>query len=125
MFTSVYHPQSNGAVERANGLIFSSIKKCLFDQKKGKWIDELPKVIWSHNTSESRTTRFTLFRLLYRAEAMSQEELKIKSLRAQSQENETHPSNEADLIELDILQTANNLSKYQQEIKKMEGQKGS
>jgi hypothetical protein len=28
-FTSVYHPQSNGAVERANSLIFTSIKKCL------------------------------------------------------------------------------------------------
>jgi transposase InsO family protein len=125
MFASIYHPQSNEAVERANGLIFSSIKKCLFDQKKGKWVDELPKVIWSHNTSKSRTTRFTPFRLLHGAEAMSPEELKNKSLWAQSQENETHPSNEADLIELDILQTANNLSTYQQEIKKMEGQKGS
>jgi transposase InsO family protein len=50
-FSSVYHPQSNGAVERANDLIFSGIKKCLFDQKKGKWTDELPKVIWSHNTT--------------------------------------------------------------------------
>jgi IS30 family transposase len=39
MFASVYHPQSNGAVKRANGLIFSSIKKCLFDQKKGKQAD--------------------------------------------------------------------------------------
>jgi transposase InsO family protein len=44
-FSSVYHPQSNGVVERANGLIFSRIKKCLFDQKKGKWTDELSKVI--------------------------------------------------------------------------------
>jgi transposase InsO family protein len=33
-FSSVYHPQSNGAVEIENGLIFSGIKKCLFDQKK-------------------------------------------------------------------------------------------
>jgi transposase InsO family protein len=40
-FASVYHPQSNGAVERANDQIFSAIKKCLFDQKKGKWADEL------------------------------------------------------------------------------------
>jgi hypothetical protein len=30
-FTSVYHPQSNGAVERANALIFSAIKKILED----------------------------------------------------------------------------------------------
>jgi hypothetical protein len=39
----VYHPQSNGAVERANGLIFSGIKKSLFAQNKGKWVDELPR----------------------------------------------------------------------------------
>jgi hypothetical protein len=44
-FASVYHPQSNGAVERANGQIFSGIKKCLFEQKKGKWADELSRVI--------------------------------------------------------------------------------
>ena len=31
MFASVYHPQSNRAVERANGIIFTSIKKCFFD----------------------------------------------------------------------------------------------
>jgi hypothetical protein len=30
-FTSVYHPQSNGTVERANGMIFSTIKKILED----------------------------------------------------------------------------------------------
>jgi hypothetical protein len=58
MFASFYHSQSNGPVERANCLIFSSIKKCLFDQKSGKWADELPKVVWSHSTSKSRTTRF-------------------------------------------------------------------
>jgi hypothetical protein len=37
-FFSVYHLQSHGAAERANGLIFSGIKKCIYDQKKGKWI---------------------------------------------------------------------------------------
>jgi transposase InsO family protein len=55
-FASSYHPQSNGAVERANGQVFSAVKKCLFDQKKGKWADELSRVIWSQNTTESRTT---------------------------------------------------------------------
>ena len=31
-FTSVYHPQSNGAVERANGIIFIGIKKNITEQ---------------------------------------------------------------------------------------------
>jgi hypothetical protein len=75
----VYHPQSNGEVERANGKIFPAIKKCLFEQKKGKWADELSRVIWSHNTTESRTSKFTPFRPLYGVEAMCPEELANES----------------------------------------------
>jgi hypothetical protein len=39
MFASIYHPQSNGVVERANCNIFSAIRKRLLDDKKGKWAD--------------------------------------------------------------------------------------
>jgi hypothetical protein len=80
-FSSVYRSQSNGAVERANELIFSIIKKYMFDQKKGKWTDELPKVIWSHNTTVPRATGFTPFRLLFGTEAMTPEEIKNESMR--------------------------------------------
>ena len=110
MFASVYHPQSNGAVERANSLIFGAIKKCLFGLKKGKWVDELPKVVWSHNTTEYRATKFTPFRLLYGAKAVSPEELKHKSVRVL---NNIEPSIEADLTELVILQASKNLEAYQ------------
>jgi len=122
IFASVYHPQFNGAVERANGIIFGSIKKCLFDQKKGKWADELSKVIWSHNTSESGTTKFTPFRLLYGAEAMTHEELKNRSLRATHQV-EAIPSSDKDLMELDILQASENLEKYQKKTTKWRDKK--
>jgi transposase InsO family protein len=44
-FASVYHPQSNGVVERANGKIFTDIKKMLLDDKKGKWADLLPEAV--------------------------------------------------------------------------------
>jgi hypothetical protein len=37
----------------------------VYDQKKGKWVDEMPKVVWSHNTTTSRETSFTPLRLLY------------------------------------------------------------
>jgi transposase InsO family protein len=39
----VYHPQSNGTVERAIGQIFSAIKKCLFDQKKENRLMSYPE----------------------------------------------------------------------------------
>jgi transposase InsO family protein len=44
-FASVYHPQSNGVVERANGKIFTAVKKMLLDDKKGKWADLLPEAV--------------------------------------------------------------------------------
>lgn len=69
-FVSVYHPQSNGADKNANGQIFRTIKKIRLDQKKGKWAEELPGIVWSHNTTESRATKFTPFRLLYGEEAV-------------------------------------------------------
>jgi hypothetical protein len=74
-FASVYHPQSNGVMERANALIFSAIKKILEDQPKGKWAEELPMAVWSHNTV-SRATNFTHFKLLYGEEPVTTEEIK-------------------------------------------------
>jgi IS30 family transposase len=60
-FASIYHPQSKGAVERANALIFEVIKKILEDEKKGKWAKVMPRAVWSHNTTVSRATNFTPF----------------------------------------------------------------
>jgi hypothetical protein len=118
-FLSVYHSQSNGAVERANGLIFSGIKKCLFDQNKGQWTDELPKVIWSHNTTVSRATGFTPFHLLFGTEAMTPEEIKNESMRVQKAKEieEVDIKVEKDMIELTILEATENIEKYQKETK--------
>jgi transposase InsO family protein len=118
-FLSVYHPQSNGAVERANGLIFSSIKKCLYDQKKVKWTDELPKVIWSRNTTVSRATGFTPFCLLLGTEAMTPEEIKNESMGVQKAKEieEVDIKVEKDMIDLTILEAAENIEKYQKETK--------
>jgi IS30 family transposase len=40
-FASVRHPESNGLVQRANGIIIRGIMKSIFNLPKGKWADEL------------------------------------------------------------------------------------
>jgi hypothetical protein len=79
-FASVYHPQSNGAVKKANSLIFEGMKKILEGEKKGKWVEVMPTTIWSHNRTISSATNFTPFRLMYGAEMMLLEEIKHRSL---------------------------------------------
>ena len=54
---------------------------------------------------------------------MSPEELKNKSLRATSAPEGNEPPNDSDLIELDILQAASNLNKYQKETTKWRDKK--
>jgi hypothetical protein len=70
-FTSVRHPESNKLVERANDIIMTRKMKLIFNQHTGKWPDELIKVVWSHNKTISRSTSFTLFKLLFGDEAIS------------------------------------------------------
>jgi hypothetical protein len=60
-FASIYHPQSNEAVERANAIVFEAIKKILEGEKKGKWAEVMLRVVWSHNTIVYRATKFTPF----------------------------------------------------------------
>jgi hypothetical protein len=115
-FTSVYHPQSNGVIERANSLIFEAMKKILEGEKKEKWADVMPTTVWSHNTTVCRATNFTPFRLIYGAEAMLPEEIKHRSLRTAT---ETVPCpnevEEKDLIESDRLKVVVNLEKYKEQ----------
>jgi hypothetical protein len=73
---SVYHPQSDGAVERTDSLIFEAIKKILEGEKKVKWVVVMPTPVWSHNTTVCEVTTFTPFQLMYGAEAMLPEKVK-------------------------------------------------
>jgi hypothetical protein len=100
-------------------LIFSGIKKRLFDQKKGKWTDKLPKVIWSHNTTVSRATGFTPFLLLFGTKAMTPEKIKNENMRVLKgmEIEEIDQKVEKDMIELTILEAAENIEKYQKETK--------
>jgi hypothetical protein len=117
-FASVRHPESNGLVERANGIIMTGIMKSIFNQPRGKWPDELIKVVWSHNTTMSRSTGFTPFKLLFGDEAITPEEAKAGSIRTVTSaegEDEADCSVEIDVIEGIRLQAMENINKYQAE----------
>jgi transposase InsO family protein len=57
-WAAVAHPQTNGQVERANGMILQGLKPRIFDRlnKSGrKWLQELPAVVWSLRTTPEQS----------------------------------------------------------------------
>jgi hypothetical protein len=109
----VYHSQSNGAVEKANRLIFTIIKKILEDQPKGKWIEELPRGVWSHNTFVYKAMGFTPFQLLYGVEPVTPEEIKLRSARRRVEATYSSIVVESkDLLEPEHMKTVVNLQSY-------------
>jgi transposase InsO family protein len=112
-FAAVRHLESNGLVERANGIIMTGIMKLIFNQPRGKWSDELIKVVWSHNTTISRSTGFTPFKLLFGDEIITPEEARIGSIRTTtSAEDETDSQIIKDTIEGTRLQAIEHINKY-------------
>ena len=78
-YASVAHPQSNGQVELANGLILKGIKRRLMRElmeAAGAWVDELPSVLWGLRTTPNRSNRATPFFLVYGSEAVLSSDLK-------------------------------------------------
>lgn len=73
-FASVDHLQPNRAIKRANGGISTAVAKQLVGLLKGKWAEELSKVLWSLHTTLTRPIDFTPFHLLFRDEVMTPEE---------------------------------------------------
>jgi hypothetical protein len=68
---SIAHPRANGQVE--DGMIIDGLKKRLYDEnnkKGGKWIHELPHVVWGLRTQPSKATGQTPFFLVYFSEAI-------------------------------------------------------
>ena len=47
MFSTLAYPQENGQAEATNKVIVFGLKKRL-DDVKGKWVDELPHVLWTY-----------------------------------------------------------------------------
>jgi hypothetical protein len=106
-YISIAHPRANGQVERANSMIIDGLKKRLYDEnskKGGKWIHELPHVIWGLRTQSSKATGQTPFFLIYGSEAILPAEIMWKSPRVEMY-NEGE-ADEARQLELDSVKKA-------------------
>jgi hypothetical protein len=79
--TPVY-PQGNGQAEASNKTLLDGIKKRLAD-KKGKWVDELPTVLWAYRTTPRRPTGETPFSLAYGLEAIIPLEVGLPTIRTE------------------------------------------
>ncbi|MCO5603989.1 hypothetical protein L7F22_058146 [Adiantum nelumboides] len=75
-----YYPQSNGLVEKANGIIMGIIRK-MVESKPKRWDNFLDGAIWAYRTTYRDATQFTPFHLVYGQEALQPIELNIPTIK--------------------------------------------
>ena len=69
LYSTPRYPRSNGQAEASNKTLLTALKKWL-DSAKGKWVEELPEVLWVYRTTARRPTGVSPFALTYGMEAV-------------------------------------------------------
>jgi hypothetical protein len=122
--SSAAHPQTNGQVERANGLILQGMKTRMFHDLHARcrnWHKELPSVLWALQTNVNRATRDTPFNLVYGADAKLSLEIYLESARV-THFDEEHQAEARELDSNMLEERCNialaNVQKYQKSLKK-------
>jgi hypothetical protein len=124
-FSSVAHSQTNWQVEKANDLNCNDIKKRLLaplDKAKRTWVDELPSVLWSLQTTPNAATQETPFFLIHGAEVVLPVEITHEAPRISNYIKTT--SNEAIEDDVNALDQARDIAlarsmQYQQKSSKL------
>jgi hypothetical protein len=122
-FASVAHPQTNGQVEKANGIICNGIKKRLLgplEKARHTWPEELPSVLWSIRTTPNTATQETPFFLVHGAEAVLPIEIEHNSPRVAEYDEETSRrvlEDDVDALDEARDEVLSRVTKYQQDLK--------
>jgi hypothetical protein len=119
-FSTPGYPQSNGQAEVSNKVILDGIKKRL-EEAKGKWVEELPSVLWTHRTTHRRSTGETPFALAYGVEAVIPLEVGLPTTRTtefDAEQNEDNLRKDLDLVEERRDIAAIRLTSYQRQMKR-------
>jgi hypothetical protein len=124
-YVSVAHPSANGQVEHVNGMILEALKKRMFERNKkstGKWIKELPYIVWSLRTQPSRALNGnTPFFMVYGSEAVLPSDLAFGAPRLifkDIAEAEATRLQDVDVIEEERLNSAIQSARYQQTLRR-------
>uniref|UniRef100_A0A2N9HPE1 Uncharacterized protein n=1 Tax=Fagus sylvatica TaxID=28930 RepID=A0A2N9HPE1_FAGSY len=122
-FSSPAYPQGNGQAESSNKTILNGIKKRL-EEAKGRWVEELPTILWTFRTTPRSSTGETPYSLTYGVEAVIPLEVGLPTLRSEQYDQE---DNELMLAkDLDLAQERRDLAmirlaSYQGDLKKRYG----
>jgi hypothetical protein len=109
-------------------MILQGLKPRIFDRlnkSDRKWLQELPAVVWSLKTTPSRATGFTLFFLVYGAEAVHPTDLEYGSSRVKGyNEGANQRTREDSLDQLDEARTVALMhsTRYQQALRRYQAQ---
>ncbi|MCO5599977.1 hypothetical protein L7F22_054084 [Adiantum nelumboides] len=79
-YSTPCYPQSNGLVEKANGIITGIIRK-MVESKPMRWDNFLDGAIWTYRTTYRDAPQFTPFHLVYGQEALQPIELNIPTIK--------------------------------------------
>jgi transposase InsO family protein len=79
-YSSVLLPKANGHVEAMNKTLMRTLKKKL-QKKKGAWVEYVPEVLWSYQTTVRTPTGDTPLSLTYGTEAVIPVEVGTSSFR--------------------------------------------
>ena len=118
-YSTPAYPQGNGQVEAVNKVIVSGLNKRLNDAK-GRWVEELPHVLWTYRTTPRRSTGETSFSMTYGAEAVIPLETGFPMTRTSSfnpKDNDEQLTKSLDLIEEKRENAMVQLAYYQQKLK--------
>ena len=118
-YSTPAYPQGNRQVEAINKVIVNGLKKML-DDAKGKWVEELPHVLWTYRTTPHRSTGETHFSMTSGAEAVIPLEIGFPMSRTSlfnPRDNDEQLTKSLNLIEEKRENVMIQLAYYQQKLK--------
>ena len=118
-YSTPAYPQGNRQAKAINKVIVNGIKKML-DDAKGKWVEELPRVLWTYRITPRRSTGETPFSMTYGAKVVIPLKTGFQTLKTSSfspNSNDNLLERDLDLIEEKKENAMVQLTYYQHKLK--------